>query len=106
MTFFSAARTIPLRGGPGYFLSRSSFASSSFFLAAAERTTGAGVGVSPSTAIASTVVGSEVKGVAEGPGARIPTTVPAWPASRREPAFDRRVDSHGNSLMLSKAYST
>lgn len=105
VTFFSAASTIPRLGGPGYFLSRSALASSSFFFAAAVRT-GAAAGVSPSTAIASTVVGSEVNGVADGPGARIPTTVPAWPGQRRQLRCDRARESMVNLLILSKAYST
>lgn len=95
VTFFSAAKTMPIRTGPGYFLSLSALASSSFFFAAAETVGVPAAGVVPagtsaagSTAMASETSGAEVKGVAEGPGARMPTTVPAWPG--REERKDGR----------------
>lgn len=89
LTFFSPANTIPaLCLEAGYFLSLSALASSSFFTAAADRAGTAGVttgvepeGASASTDMASLTMGALTKGVPEGPEARIPTTVPAWPRS-------------------------
>lgn len=80
VTFFSAASTIPGNAFPGYFFSLSAFASSSFFFVAADVVGAAAaveVGGSASTAMASVESEDAVKGLAEAPGARMPTTVPA-----------------------------
>jgi len=83
VTFFSAARTIPFLWGKGYFFSLSAFASSSFFFVAAEVVVVLveveGSVEEESTAMASVDSDEAVKGFADGPAARIPTTVPAWP---------------------------
>jgi hypothetical protein len=102
VTFFSAASTIPALCGGGYFFSLSTRASSSFFFAASLFSFSLDVeaeadveveGVS-STAIASVDSDEAVNGFADGPGARMPTTVPAWPARRgraREESRKRKV---------------
>lgn len=97
VTFFSAAKTIPALCGRGYFFSLSTRASSSFFFVASdfsfsfEEVDGSEEEGVSSTAMASVESDEAVKGFAEGPGARMPTTVPAWPARRERGEGQRGV---------------